>query len=83
MASGLLSARSTFLGFGYLAWLLLPVLFLRRRSNSALKFMIVSFLVFITVPWFGSAFNGFTFPSNRFSFAFGLVPRARRRLGAL
>ena len=34
--------------------------------------MIVAFAVMIALPWFGSAFNGFTFPGNRFSFAWGL-----------
>ena len=72
MASGLFGSNSTFLGFGYLAWLLAPVLFLRRGKNSALKFMIVAFGVFVAVPWFGSMFNGFTYPSNRFAFAWGL-----------
>ena len=72
MASSHFGARSTFLGFGYLAWLTVPVLFLRRGSHTALKFLIVAFAVFVTLPWFGSLFNGFTFPSNRFAFAWGL-----------
>jgi uncharacterized membrane protein YfhO len=72
MASGEFGAQSSFFGWGYLAWLMVPILFLRRRSHSALKFMIAAFAVFVAVPWFGSMFNGFTFPSNRFAFAWGL-----------
>jgi len=72
MTTGHFGAKNTFLGFGYLAWLMVPVLFLRRGRHTATKFMVALCIAFIVVPWFGSMLNGFTFPSNRHSFALGL-----------
>ncbi len=72
LSSSVVGARSTFLGYGYLGLVLVPAFFVARKANGALKFMVVAFAFFVTLPVFGSIFNGFTFPYNRFSFAWGL-----------
>ena len=71
LAAGQAGANSTFLGFGYLGFLLVPVLYL-RPGRSALKFLVGAFAVFVFIPVFGSLFNGLTFPSNRFAFIWGI-----------
>ena len=72
LSSSVVGAHSTFLGYGYLGLVLVPAFFVARKANGALKFMVVAFAFFVTLPVFGSIFNGFTFPYNRFSFAWGL-----------
>ncbi len=67
------SARyATYLGFGIIGLMALPVVFSRRSSDFALKVMLAFIPLCIAIPALGSAFNGFTFPSNRFAFAWGL-----------
>ena len=63
--------NSTYLGFAYLGLVLAPVLFM-RPGRGALKFMVAAFAVFVSLPVFGSLFNGLTFPSNRFAFSGGI-----------
>jgi len=72
LGSSVVGAHSTFLGFGYLGLVLVPAFFVARKVNGALKFMVVAFAFFVTLPIFGSLFNGLTFPYNRFSFAWGI-----------
>ena len=64
-------AYSTYLGFAYLGLVLLPVLYL-RPGRSALKFMLPLLTLFVSLPFFGSLFNGLMFPSNRWAFALGI-----------
>lgn len=64
--------KSVFGGFSVVGFLVLPTLFMRRREHTALKVMIVAFAVFLAFPFFGKAFNGFSFPSYRFLFMWGL-----------
>ena len=65
-------SNSAFMGFSILGFLMLPVLFMRRRRHTALKAMVILFAVFLTFPFFGSLFNGLAFPSYRFQFMWGL-----------
>ncbi len=65
-------SNSAFMGFSILGFLMLPVLFMRRRQHTAIKAMVVLFAVFLTFPFFGSLFNGLAFPSYRFQFMWGL-----------
>ena len=71
LGAPLVGANSTFLGFGYLGLLLIPVLYM-RPGRSALKLMVALGAVFVSLPIFGSMLNGFTFPSNRWAFAWGI-----------
>lgn len=71
LAAGTIGPNSTFLGFGYLGLVLVPVLFM-RPGRIALKFMVVAYGFFVSLPLFGSLFNGMTFPSNRFAFSWGI-----------
>ena len=86
---------STYLGFAVLSAMIVPVVFL-RGGNLALKVMLAAFPVFVLVPLIGSVFNGFTFPNNRFVFAWGIFlglatalvlsdpkPLRRREVGAM
>ncbi len=72
---GIASARggqnSLFGGFAIVGFIAAGVVFL-RRGNFALKAMFVAFAVFIAFPFFGRLFNGFAFPSYRFTFTLGL-----------
>jgi len=71
LGAPLVGANSTFLGFGYLGLVLIPVLYM-RPGRSALKLMVALGAVFVSLPVFGSILNGFTFPSNRWAFAWGI-----------
>jgi len=72
LTSSILSANSVFAGFSVVGFVVLPVLFMRRGHHSTLKFMLAAFPVFLIFPFFGTAFNGFAFPSYRFVFMWGL-----------
>jgi uncharacterized membrane protein YfhO len=61
---------SSYLGFSPVAFVLLPILFM-RRGNATIKWMTGLLAAFIALPFFGFVFNGFNFPSNRFAFAWG------------
>ena len=63
---------SIYLGFAVLSVMLVPVVFMRRGKNLALKVMLVAFPICLLVPAIGSVFNGFSFPNNRYVFAWGL-----------
>ena len=63
---------SLWLGYAYLGLVLVFAAFVSRKSHSALKFMVVVFAFFVSLPVFGSIFNGLTFPSSRFAFAWGI-----------
>ena len=64
-------SHSTYLGFSAIAFVLLPALYM-RPGNRSIKWMTGLLAAFIAIPFFGSLFNGFDFPSNRFAFALGL-----------
>jgi uncharacterized membrane protein YfhO len=66
------AANSAYLGFAMLGFLALPALFMRRRENLTVKVMTLAFVVFLVFPFFGSLFNGMSFPSYRITFAWGL-----------
>jgi uncharacterized membrane protein YfhO len=66
------SANSAFCGFSILSFLLLPVLFMRRKRHTTLKVMLVLFPLSLVFPFVGKVFNGFDFPSYRFLFMWGL-----------
>jgi uncharacterized membrane protein YfhO len=68
----LTAARNSQLGFAFIAVLLLPIAWFRRKQHPAMLFMLGVLPVFIAVPFFGSVLNGFTFPDNRFAFMWGL-----------
>jgi uncharacterized membrane protein YfhO len=72
LGAATLGETSVWLGYAYLGLVLIPASFVARRSNSALKFMVVAFAFFVTLPVFGSLFNGFKFPQNRYAFAWGI-----------
>jgi len=72
LGAAMLGETSVWLGYAYLGLVLIPASFVARRSNSALKFMIIAFALFVALPVFGSIFNGFTFPQNRYAFAWGI-----------
>jgi len=74
------TTEGTFLGFAYLGLVLLPVLFLRRKAYRALAFMVAAFAVFAALPVFGSIFNGFSYPSDRFAFSWAIFIAAAAAL---
>lgn len=66
------TTEGTYLGFAYLGLVLMPVLFLRRKLHPVLTFMVVAFGLFAALPVFGWMFNGFSYPSDRFAFSWGV-----------
>jgi uncharacterized membrane protein YfhO len=72
LASASLGETSVWLGYAYLGLVLVPAAFVARKTHGALKLMVVACALFVALPMFGSIFNGFTFPSNRWSFAWGI-----------
>ena len=68
LGSSVIASNSTMAGFSPVALMLLPMLFMRRKHHSAVKFMLVLFPLAASLPLLGSLFNGLSFPSNRFVF---------------
>jgi len=70
--SSVLGDTSLWLGYAYLGLVLVPAAFVVRKQHSALKWLVIACAFFVVLPVFGSLFNGFTFPSNRWSFTWGI-----------
>ena len=62
----------TTLGFSMVGLVTVPALFARRGRHLALKVMLVALPLSLATPWLSAAYNGFTFPSGRFGFQWGL-----------
>ncbi|MFM1786528.1 MAG: hypothetical protein RL228_478 [Actinomycetota bacterium] len=60
-------------GLSAVALALIPVIFVRRRQFLTLKAFLVLIPLFIAFPIFGSIFNGFSYPTGRFTFVSGLI----------
>ena len=67
--------RDWFYGYGACGLLGVIALFLGKseRTSLALRVLFVLGLVFLCIPFFGSAFNGFSYVANRWVFGFALL----------
>ncbi len=74
--SSVLGETSVWLGYAYVGLVLVSASFVARKAHGALKFMVVACAFFVALPVFGSIFNGFNYPSNRWSFAWGIFVAA-------
>lgn len=64
----------TLMGFGCIPLIIIPILFIDKRKKSIqFKIGFLLCILFILLPIFGSALNGFSYVTNRWIFAFGLV----------
>lgn len=61
-----------YIGFGGLAFLSCVLLFLLRGKNAAMKTAFIAMTLFVLVPFFGSAFNGFNYATNRWVWAWDM-----------
>lgn len=64
--------KHTVLCYASLALISIVILFLKKGHNS-LKIGIVLFTAFLCIPFAGHVFNGFSYASNRWVFAYGML----------
>lgn len=53
--------------------LFIPLLFKRRKENKTLFLCFIITTIMLCFPFFGSLMNGFSYPSNRWSFAYSFI----------
>lgn len=56
-----------------LTFILLPLFVRDRKSHKTYFYMTIIFFIMILIPFFGSAMNGFSSISNRWSFVFAFI----------
>ncbi len=71
LVSTAIGPNSTVLGFAPLGFVVIPAVFM-RRGNTALKVMLAAFPFLLGLPVVSAVYNGFTFPSGRYGFEWGL-----------
>jgi len=72
LASAVTGPKETYLGIAAIGLLSLVAIFVRKSGNRALRWMPIILGVLVCLPFAGSMFNGFSFPSNRFAFSLAL-----------
>lgn len=63
----------SYLGYSALGFLALVVLYFRRGENTLLKILFPVMTVFLLFPYIGHIFNGFSYRTNRWIFAYSLL----------
>ncbi len=64
---------SLFLGFAAPSLVAVFYLFMRKKENKQVKIFLCIGILFMMLPVFGQALNGFAYVSNRWCFAFAMV----------
>lgn len=67
------NAYGLHMGFAVPVLLAAFLLFIRKKEHKFLKILFVMNIIFILIPAFGQMFNGFSYMSNRWCFAFALL----------
>lgn len=67
------SAYGLYMGFSAPVLLAVCLLFVKKGERKFLKVLLFICAVFIALPFFGQIFNGFSYMSNRWSFAVALL----------
>ena len=70
------SAHYVYLGYTVVGFISLAIVFLRMRKDRSLRFLaagIIMMLVFLSIPFFGHMFNGFSYVTNRWVWAFAFL----------
>lgn len=63
----------TVLTFPVLTVIMLPIFIKNRKKYKAYFYMFIIFSIMLLIPFFGSAMNGFSSISNRWSFVFAFI----------
>ena len=66
-------SRYTIIGVSVMALLGLLVLFCQKKKNTALKIGFIMCMVFLSVPYIAHVFNGFSYTTNRWNWAFVML----------
>lgn len=66
-------SRYTIIGVSVMVLLGVLVLFCQRKKNTALKIGFVMCMVFLCVPYIAHVFNGFSYTTNRWNWAFVML----------
>jgi len=61
------------LGYSAVGFLAVVVLYLRKGENTLLKVLFPVMTVFLCIPYVGHVFNGFSYRTNRWVFAYSLL----------
>lgn len=70
---GTITSRYTAIGISAVSMLGIMALFVKRRKETALKIAFFMLLGFFLVPFAGHVFNGFSYATNRWAWAFVLL----------
>ncbi|MCD7810067.1 MAG: YfhO family protein, partial [Erysipelotrichaceae bacterium] len=63
----------TYTGFSVIAFFCLLYLFISKKKNFQLIIGFILLTIFICTPFFGSVFNGFSYVTNRWIFAYAML----------
>lgn len=66
-------SRYTIIGVSVMALLGLLVLFCQKKKNTALKIGFFMCMIFLSVPYIAHVFNGFSYTTNRWNWAFVML----------
>lgn len=66
-------SRYTIIGVSVIALLGILVLFCQKKKNTALKIGFLMCMVFLSVPYIAHVFNGFSYTTNRWNWAFVML----------
>lgn len=59
-----------YMGFGPLAFIVICLLFIKRKDNTLLFWTFLALTIAMLLPFFGSALNAFQYPNTRWSWAY-------------
>ena len=63
----------SYIGVASIVLIALPILFSRIKENKVYFIYLLITTIFLLVPFLGSAMNGFSFPNNRWAFAYSFI----------
>lgn len=67
------ASHYSYLGYSALGFLALVTLYFRKGENTLIKILFPVMTLFLSVPYIGHVFNGFSYRTNRFIFAYSLL----------
>lgn len=63
----------SFIGVASIILLMLPILWLRRKEHKVYFIYFIIATIMLLIPFLGSVMNGFSYPNNRWSFAYAFI----------
>ena len=63
----------SFIGVSSIILLMVPILWTRRKENKVYFIYFIVTTIMLLIPFIGSLMNGFSYPNNRWSFAYSFI----------